>query len=141
MKKNLQRNLLLTVPIIGIAVFVIFQFSSREASVVYVKEYEETSKAMSELSFPMMDFEDANGRLPASLDEMRQYYASDAFKQTRMPPINIQPDYIDGWGTPLIWGNVFGHPKYKKLIISAGPDREFGTYDDFQEWSWRGTVK
>ena len=141
MKKNLLKNLLLTVGIIGIAVFLIWYYSSRDTTVIYVREYEETSKTMSELSFPMMDFEDANGRLPVSLDEMRQYYASNAFKQTRMPPINIQPDYIDGWGTPLVWGNVFGHPKYKTFIISAGPDREFGTYDDFQEWSWSGSVQ
>ena len=49
--------------------------------------------------------------------------------------IDENGNVIDGWKTPLI----YKYPQSEKknvpyLIISAGPDKKFGTEDDFGNW-------
>ena len=49
--------------------------------------------------------------------------------------IDKNGNIIDGWKTPLI----YKYPQSEKenvpyLIISAGPDKKFGTEDDFGNW-------
>jgi hypothetical protein len=106
----------------------------------WAEGYKETDKVMSELTSSMMEFEKYNGHLPSSIEDMREYFSSDEFNKTRMPTFfDPENDYIDAWGTPLIWCKVFGHPKYEQIIISAGPDRKFGTEDDLEQWGWNGS--
>ena len=129
--------------IIFMALFImgaIFLLHKNNKKTVWAEGYKETRKVMSELTTSMMEFEKYNGCLPVSRVDMRKYFSSDEFTKKRMPTFfDPENDFVDAWGTPLIWCKVFGNPKYDEIIISAGPDRQFGTEDDFEQWGWTGS--
>ena len=59
------------------------------------------------------------GKYPDSLDTLTQ--------ETDDEEALLQGDYVDPWGTELRYER---RGRRRPLIISAGPDREFGTADD-----------